>query len=30
VPKARGIEFYPQSLEKGVRSEKALKIAIPS
>lgn len=28
VPKARGIEFYPQSLEKGVRSEKALKIAI--
>jgi len=24
VPKARGIEFYPQSLERGVRSERAL------
>ena len=28
VPKARGIEFYPSSLEKGVRSERALKLAI--
>jgi putative transposase len=28
VPKARGIEFYPQSLEKGIRSEKALKLAV--
>jgi Transposase and inactivated derivatives len=28
VPKARGIEFYPRALEKGVRSEKALKVAI--
>ena len=28
VPKARGIEFYPSSLEKGVRSERALKLAV--
>ena len=28
VPQARGIEFYPQSLERGTRSEKALKLAI--
>lgn len=28
VPKTRGIEFYPKSLEKGSRSERALKIAI--
>jgi len=28
VPKARGIEFYPAALEKGVRSERALKAAI--
>ncbi len=28
VPKARGIEFYPSALEKGVRSERALKAAI--
>lgn len=28
VPKARGIEFYPAALEKGVRSERALKLAI--
>ncbi len=28
IPQARGIEFYPQSLEKGTRSEKALKLAI--
>ena len=28
VPKTRGIEFYPSALEKGVRSERALKLAI--
>lgn len=28
IPQARGIEFYPQSLERGNRSEKALKLAI--
>jgi len=28
VPKVRGIEFYPQALEKGCRSEKALKLAV--
>jgi transposase-like protein len=28
VPQARGIAFYPQSLEKGERSERALKLAI--
>ncbi len=28
VPQARGIAFYPQCLEKGVRSERALKVAI--
>jgi transposase-like protein len=28
VPKTRGIEFYPAALEKGVRSERALKVAI--
>lgn len=28
IPQARGIEFYPQSLERGTRSEKALKLAI--
>lgn len=28
VPQARGLSFYPQSLEKGCRSEKALKLAI--
>lgn len=28
VPQARGIEFYPSSIEKGVRSERALKLAI--
>lgn len=28
VPKTRGISFYPQSLEKGCRSERALKLAI--
>jgi transposase-like protein len=28
VPQARGIAFYPSALEKGVRSERALKLAI--
>lgn len=28
VPQTRGVEFYPSSLEKGVRSERALKVAI--
>jgi len=28
VPQARGLKFYPQSIEKGLRSEKALKVAI--
>ena len=28
VPKARDAEFYPSSLEKGLRSERALKLAI--
>lgn len=28
VPKARDCEFYPKSLEKGIRSERALKLAI--
>lgn len=28
VPKARGIEFYPSSLERGLRSERALKLAV--
>ena len=28
VPQARGIAFYPQCLEKGERSERALKLAI--
>lgn len=28
VPQARGIDFYPSALEKGVRSERALKLAI--
>jgi len=28
IPQVRGMEFYPQSLEKGCRSEKALKLAI--
>lgn len=26
VPKARGVEFYPSSLERGLRSERALKV----
>jgi putative transposase len=28
VPQTRGVEFYPSALEKGVRSERALKLAI--
>lgn len=28
IPQARGMQFYPKSLEKGIRSEKALKLAI--
>jgi len=28
VPKVRGLSFYPQCLERGTRSEKALKLAI--
>jgi transposase-like protein len=28
IPQVRGMGFYPQSLEKGCRSEKALKLAI--
>jgi putative transposase len=28
VPQVRGLGFYPQSLEKGTRSERALKLAI--
>jgi len=28
VPQTRGIDFYPSCLEKGVRSEQALKLAI--
>lgn len=28
IPQVRGLNFYPQSIEKGSRSEKALKVAI--
>ena len=28
VPQTRGIDFYPSALEKGVRSERALKLAV--
>jgi transposase-like protein len=28
VPQTRGVAFYPSSLEKGVRSERALKLAV--
>jgi len=28
IPQARGLKFYPQSIERGTRSEKALKLAI--
>lgn len=28
IPQTRGVEFYPASLERGVRSERALKLAV--
>jgi transposase-like protein len=28
IPQARGMSFFPQSLNKGIRSERALKLAI--
>jgi transposase-like protein len=28
VPQTRGVEFYPSALEEGVRSERALKLAV--
>ncbi len=28
IPQTRNVEFYPQSLERGVRSERALKLAV--
>lgn len=28
VPQARGVEFYPSSLERGLRSERALKLTV--
>ena len=28
VPQTRGVEFYPSALEKGARSERALKLAV--
>lgn len=28
IPQVRGLSFYPQSLERGIRSERALKLAI--
>jgi putative transposase len=28
VPQTRGVEFYPSALDKGVRSERALKLAV--
>jgi len=28
IPQVRGLKFYPQSLERGCRSERALKLAI--
>ena len=28
MPQARGVEFYPSALEKGIRSERALKLAV--
>jgi putative transposase len=28
IPQVRGLGFYPQSIEKGSRSERALKLAI--
>lgn len=28
IPQARGVEFYPSSLDRGERSERALKVAV--
>jgi putative transposase len=28
VPQTRGVEFYPSAVEKGVHSERALKLAV--
>lgn len=28
IPQTRGVDFYPHSLERGVRSERALKLAV--
>jgi len=28
IPQVRGLEFYPSCIEKGIRSERALKLAI--
>lgn len=28
IPQARGMDFYPSSIEKGIRSERSLKLAI--
>jgi transposase-like protein len=28
VPQTRGVEFYPSALEKDIRSERALKLAV--
>ena len=28
VPQTRGVEFYPSSLERRTRSERALKVAV--
>jgi transposase-like protein len=28
VPQTQAVDFYPSALEKGVRSERALKLAI--
>jgi transposase-like protein len=28
IPQTRGVDFYPSALEKGVRSERALKLAV--
>lgn len=28
IPQARGMEFYPESIEQGLRSERALKVAV--
>jgi len=28
IPQVRGLKFYPQSIEKGIRSERSLKLAV--